>query len=245
MSSSRLPGKPLTPLLGRPLLARLIERVTRARLIDRIVIATTGQPIDDEIARLANDLRIDCYRGAVDDLLDRYYQCAKRYNADHIVRLMGDAPLIDPDIIDLAIRRHLSGQYDFTTNVAPPTYPDGQNVEVASRAALLHTWEHAIQPAERVDWSQYILANRKAFSIGVLTNHVDHSMQRWTVDEAEDLRFVRAVYEALYPANPRFSSSDILDYLSDHPELTAINSHLAQDHNCKPKLDGDSAAAMS
>ncbi|MFZ5608515.1 MAG: cytidylyltransferase domain-containing protein [Pseudomonadota bacterium] len=228
MGSTRLPGKVLAPILGKPMLARQIERIARARLLDRLVIATSGQAEDDPLAALAQALKVDCYRGAVDDVLDRFYQCAKRYNADHVVRLTGDCPLIDPDLIDAVVRLHLAGRHDYSSNVLPPTYPDGLDVEAMTRQALNLAWENASKPSQREHVTSYITGRAKGFSIGNLTSEIDRSSQRWTVDEPEDLAFVQAVFAALYPDNPRFSSHDVLDFLGAHPDVAALNSHIAR-----------------
>ena len=237
--STRLPSKVLADLLGRPMLVRQIERIARVRLIDRAVIATTGQPQDDKIAALAHLLKLDCYRGSVDDVLDRFYQCAKRYDADHILRLTADCPLTDPEVIDQLIRLHLAGEYDYTSNVEPPTDPHGLDAEIRTRDALVQAWNEAVKPSEREHVTSYIRNNAKKFKMGNLRSKEDHSRLRLTVDEPEDLVLIRQIYEALYPANPEFKTRDVLDYLKAHPDLVLINAKFDRLASYEASLERD------
>ena len=141
--STRLPGKVLSPILGRAMLALQVERVSRAENIDELILATTVDPTDDPIERLAGELGVGCFRGSVEDVLDRFYQAALSSSPEHLVRLTGDCPLIDPVVIDLTIARHLQAGCDYTSNTLHPTYPDGLDVEVIRFGALSEAWRDA------------------------------------------------------------------------------------------------------
>jgi len=149
VSSTRLPGKVLKPILGMPMLLRQIERVKQAKLIEQLLVATSDDKSDDPIEQLCRENDIACFRGSLDDVLDRFYQAAKPYQPDHIVRLTGDCPLIDPQLIDEVVVFCLSGDYDYVSNAFEPTYPDGLDVEVFRFPCLQQAWEEAELPSER------------------------------------------------------------------------------------------------
>lgn len=225
MASTRLPGKVLKPLAGRPMLARQIERIRRARSLDGLVLATTDTASDDPVAALGRDLGIAVYRGSMDDVLDRYHHAARHAGPppDHIVRLTGDCPLTDPALIDAIVAAHIAGGHDYTTNALQPTYPDGLDVEVLTRAALDQAWRQADLPSHREHVTSFIHGQPARFRIGHVKRTPDLSHLRWTVDAPEDYEFVAAVYDRLYPANPAFDTADILALLAREPALAALN----------------------
>ncbi|MEO0411753.1 MAG: glycosyltransferase family protein [Pseudomonadota bacterium] len=213
MGSTRLPGKVLLPILGRPMLALQIERVKRAKLIDQIVIATSGHPSDLPIQQFAQENGILCIRGAVDDVLDRYYQAAKRTQAEHIVRLTGDCPLSDPEVIDAVVRQHVRHHEDYTSNVHPPTYPDGLDVEVLTMRALQEAWNNADAASEREHVTSYFRRDLRHVERGNVTNETDVSHIRLTVDEPEDYEVVKSVFEGLVAMGNTFGMEDIIKLL--------------------------------
>ena len=226
--STRLPGKVLRPLLGQPLLLRLIERVRAARLVDTIVVATTTDPADDAIATLCQRAQIQCYRGRSTDLLDRHYQVGRQYRADAIVKIPSDCPLIDPVVVDrvLAVYLETPFRYDYVSNLHPATYPDGNDVEVMSMGALTTAWQEADRDFEREHTTPFIWENPERFRLGNVTweTDLDYSMShRWTIDYEPDYRFVQAIYAALFPQNPFFGLEDILQLLAQDPALAALN----------------------
>jgi len=223
MGSSRLPGKVLMPILGRPMLALQLERVQAARLVDQVVIATSGHPSDQAILDFAQEHDVFCLRGAVDDVLDRYHQAAKRTQSDHIVRITGDCPLIDPAVIDAVIRAHVHDENDYTANVNPPTFPDGMDVEVMTFAALNEAWSYADKPSEREHVTSYFRRDLSHVQMGNIAHDTDLSDLRVTVDEAVDFEVVKAVFEGLIAQGLTFGLSDIVQFLSDHPELARKN----------------------
>lgn len=228
MSSTRLPGKVLLPILGRPLLIRMIERVNSAKLIGQLVVATSVNSDDDEIEKLCADNGINCYRGHLTDLLDRHYQVGKLFGAEAIVKIPSDCPLIDPGIIDKVLEYYInSDELDYVSNLHPASYPDGNDVEIFSFQAIECAWKDATKDFEREHTTPFIWENKEHFAIGNVlweSGHDYSSSHRWTIDFPEDYEFIRKVYEALYPANPLFSLGDILDLLSQNPDIAGINS---------------------
>jgi len=225
-SSSRLPGKVLKPILGLPMLQHQIMRTQRALLLDKIIVATSDTPEDNEIELLCNAIGIGCYRGSLLDVLDRFYQGAKRYKATTIVRLTGDCPLIDPQIIDKVIQLHFSKNTDYTSNCNKITLPDGLDVEVFTFEALKKSWQNAVKPSEREHVTQYIRNHTEIFSSSDYLYPHDISDYRWTVDEVEDFEFVSKIYHALYSSNAFFNTQDILSLLEKQPQLLQINSKI-------------------
>lgn len=223
MSSSRLPGKVMANLLGEPMLARQIERLRRCRTIDRLLLATSIDPADDALAELAARIGIECFRGSLDDVLDRFHAAAAGSGAGQIVRLTGDCPLIDPGLIDRLVELHVAGGYDHSCNTLTPRWPDGLDAEVMRAEVLEAAWREAKLPSEREHVTRFIYTRPERFRLGSLIGDADLSDQRWTVDTPEDLAMVRAVYTALYPANPAFGTEDILAFLAAHPEIAALN----------------------
>jgi spore coat polysaccharide biosynthesis protein SpsF (cytidylyltransferase family) len=229
VSSSRLPGKVLKPILGKPMLFLQIERVMRCRPIDLLVVATSTDPSDDILAQQCAERGVLIYRGNLSDVLDRFLGAAQKYQPDAIVRLTGDCPLADWEVIDLTISTFLDGGYDYLSNTNPPSYPDGLDVEIISYRALTEAASEARLPSEREHVTQFVRNRPDRFRIGSVKRQVDLSSLRWTVDQPEDFEFVRAVYEELYPSKHDFSTPDILALLERRPELRLINSNIPRD----------------
>lgn len=239
MSSTRLPGKVLKPLAGRPMLERLVERLLEARLIDGIVIATSDQAEDDPIEVLARETGVGCFRGSMTDVLDRYYQAACRFKAGHVVRITGDCPLIDPEIIDAVLEVHLKGGFDYSTNTWVLTYPDGLDTDVMQFSALEQAWLEAQLPSEREHVTPYIRNHPEIFSRGEVEGEHDYSGLRWTVDEPEDYEFVSRIYDLLHPGKPTFGWRDVLSLLEEQPQLNAINTHISRNEGYEKSLKLD------
>lgn len=222
-SSSRLPNKVLKPILGIPMLQHQIERVCRSQLIDQLVVATSDETSDDVLAQLLEKSGISVYRGSLNDVLDRFYNAANQYQPAHVVRLTGDCPLIDPEVIDDVISHHLNTSADYTSNVSPPSFPDGLDVEVMTLSTLERAWNCANLASDREHVTSYIRKETSGFLVQNIENKQDLSALRWTVDELADFDFVSEVYAHLYRDNPEFSMLDILNLLVAKPELGAIN----------------------
>lgn len=223
VSSTRLPGKVLLPILGAPMLLRQIERINRSTLINQLLVATSVDESDDAIFELCQKHNINCFRGSLENVLDRFYQAAKPYSPKHVVRLTGDCPLADPALIDYVITLHVENDYDYTSNTIEPTYPDGLDVEIMRFSALKRAWEEARLHSEKEHVTLYINRRMSDFRIGMLKNNVNLSMLRWTVDEQEDFELVKDIYEHLYPQNQAFSTEDILAYLDKFPQFKTVN----------------------
>jgi len=227
MSSTRLPGKVMLPILGRPLLIRMIERVQVAKLIGQLVVATSTNTDDNEIEKLCIENGITCYRGHLTDLLDRHYQVGKLFSADAIVKIPSDCPFIDPRVIDKVLEYYInSDEFDYVSNLHPASYPDGNDVEIFSFEAIECAWKDATKDFEREHTTPFIWENQDYFSIGnvVWETGFDYSTShRWTIDFPEDYEFIRKVYEELYPTNPAFSLDDILNLLKQKPHIAEIN----------------------
>ena len=228
MSSTRLPGKVMLPILGKPLLVRMVERVAASELAGQIVVATSTNHDDDEIEKLCIREKIKCFRGHLTDLLDRHYQSGKKFGADAVVKIPSDCPLIDPKVIDKVLRFYLnnSEKYDFVSNLHPATYPDGNDVEIISFGALEKTWKEADKNFEREHTTPYIWENPDKFNIANIEweTGLDYSTShRWTIDFEEDYILIKNIYEELYPNNPTFSLNEILDLLKRKPEIAKIN----------------------
>ena len=239
VTSSRLPGKVLKPIMGRPMLALQIERVLQAKQIDQLVIATSTDPSDDDLENLCRQINILCFRGSLNDVLDRFYQAAKSWQPQHVVRLTGDCPLIDPEIIDAVIDFYLAGGYDYAANSVQPTFPDGLDVEVFRFSLLEQAWKEATLSSQREHVTPFIHQQPERFRIGHYQNAEDLSHLRWTVDEPEDFDLVTRIYELLYPLNPKFRMMDVLAQLQQRTDLVTINQKFERNEGLKKSLNED------
>ncbi|MBI4449781.1 glycosyltransferase family protein [Candidatus Uhrbacteria bacterium] len=239
MSSSRLPGKVLQPILGEPMLFRQLERVRRSHRIDHLIVVTSTEASDNAIAEMCTERGVAHYRGSLNDVLDRAYHAAEPYRPSHVVRLTGDCPLADPSAIDAVIDFAIRGDFDYATNGKPYTFPDGLDVEIATFAAFEAAWREADLPSHREHVFPFIHRQPERFYLGYVRSSVDLSRHRWTVDEPEDFMFVTRVYEALYPMNPNFQTQDILDFLMDHPELLRMNERFERNAGRRKAFEED------
>lgn len=236
MSSTRLPGKVLMPILGKPMLQHQIERTLRSKKIDKLVIATSNEKEDNQIEILCKLIGVEIFRGSLDNVLDRFYKATLKYSPICIVRLTGDCPLTDPYYIDQVIDFYLTENCDFVNNCDPPTLPDGLDVGVFSFAALKEAWLNAKLPSEIEHVTPYIKKKPEKFKLSSWQNTHDLSHLRWTVDEPEDFEFVKKVYEHLYPSNPEFNTKDVLTLLEKMPTLMKINAHFIRNEGMKKSL---------
>ena len=232
MSSSRLPGKVLMPILGKSLLHRMIERLQMIRHKALIVIATSEEPSDDIIVEEAFRVGVPCFRGNLNNLLDRHYQAARKHNADVVLKIPSDCPLIDPRIIDQVLGFYFADprQFDYVSNLHPATWPDGNDVEIMTMACIEKAWQESTRPLELEHTTPYIWENPEKFRIGNVTwgRGQDYSMShRFTIDYQADYDFINRVFEELYPEKPNFSCEDILTLLEKRPEIYAINAQYA------------------
>jgi spore coat polysaccharide biosynthesis protein SpsF len=228
MGSTRLPGKVSQDLAGEPMLARVVNRTRRAQTIDDIVIATTTLSPDDVLDQLCLARGWICYRGSENDVLDRYYQAARKFGADVIVRITSDCPLIDPDVIDQVVRAFQTEPcVDYASNILPlRTFPRGLDTEVFRFELLERLWHQDQNPVTREHVTQYIYKHLDEFSTRGVTHSKDLSPLRWTVDTPEDLAFTRKIYEHF--SNAVFSWQDVLTLLAEHPDWQSLNAHIEQ-----------------
>ena len=228
MGSTRLPCKVLLDLAGEPMLARVVNRTQRATTLDGIVIATTTESRDEAIVELCSSRGWACFRGSEDDVLDRYYQAAKKHHADIVVRITSDCPLIEPEIIDLVVQELLKdGSLDYVSNTLPPrTFPRGLDVEAMTFKTLKRAWLEDKNPAWREHVTPYIYRTPEKFRLKAVTNEKDLSYMRWTIDTWEDLEFVRRIYNHF--GHDHFSWHEVLDLLKERPEWLDINKNVKQ-----------------
>lgn len=225
------------------MLARQLERIGRSHACDRILVATSAKPDDDEIAELCADIGIGCFRGSLDDVLGRYWLATESLSlnkSDHIVRLTGDCPLADWEVIDLVIKRHLESGADYTSNTIEPSWPDGLDVEVVTYAALEIANREATLSSDREHVMPFIWRQPERFQLQSVQQEVDMSQLRWTVDEPSDFDFVKAIYEGLYSKCPAFKTDDIIRFLSKHPEFSTINAGFVRNEGYRRSLEQDS-----
>ena len=246
MSSSRLPGKVMRELLDQPMLVQVVERLTRAQTVHQVVVATTTDPTDEPLVRLCQNQGYACYCGSLNDVLDRFYQAARAYAAEVVVRVTADCPLIDPELVDLTVRAFL-GQvkppaqrtslggvppYDFAANRLPPpwkrTFPIGLDTEVVSFAALERAWHEAALQHQREHVLPYLYDDigvnfdqPSRFRVLVVDWADDLGALRWTVDTPPDLEMVQRVFACF--GHNRFGWQEVLRLLEQHPELAEIN----------------------
>lgn len=234
MGSTRLPGKILKTVLGKPLLALMLERVKLSRSLDVVVVAVPDTPQNDELAALCEKCGVKVFRGSENDVLSRYYLAAKKFSIDPVVRLTADCPLIDPALVDHALALYKKGNYDYFTNAIDRTYPDGQDIEIISFRALEEAHRKATDTHDREHVTTYIGVRGKEFRHGNFRHTEDLSKLRWTVDYPADFDFVAAVFRELYPSmGAAFSMADILALLSRKPGLGRINENVTGKDNLK------------
>ena len=233
MGSSRLPGKVMKPVLGKPLIQRMLERVRAARTLDEIVVATTRAAEDDAIVAVAEELGLFCFRGHATDLLDRHLHAGRAAEATAVVKIPSDCPLIDPRVIDRVVQvyRAHPEDLDFVSNLHPATYPDGNDVEVIPMHALELAWIEATRAFEREHTTPFLWEHPERFRIHnvIWETGLDFSMShRFTIDYPADLAFVTAVFEGLHrPRAVPFSLAEILTFLDQRPDVYRLNCHLA------------------
>lgn len=223
----------MLPLCGEPMIVRQIERVLRSRRIDKLVIATSDAAEDACLAEIGQRAGVEIFRGSLENVLDRFYRASLPHQPDIVVRLTGDCPLADPQLIDRCIGAMDGGEFDYVSNVLPPTWPDGLDVEVMTFLALEAAWREADQPVQKEHVTPFLNRNPERFRLGSVMNEVDLSAFRWTVDEPADYAFVKQVYDNLFADKPAFTTDDVLALLSRQPELLEINAGIARNEGLR------------
>jgi spore coat polysaccharide biosynthesis protein SpsF len=228
MGSTRLPGKILMPVLGKPLLQWELERVSRCKEVDGVVLATTTLAADDPVAELAKTLGVFTFRGSSENVLERYYQAAVKHQADLIVRITGDCPLIDPAVIDRVIQAFKAGNFDYVSNTAKRTYPRGMDVEVFSFKVLLEAYREAKRSYEIEHVTPFIYQRPERYRLANVTLDPPHGDLRWTVDTIEDFTLIEKILQQIGKKAPQFILEDLLNLMNTHPEWKQINAHIQQ-----------------
>jgi spore coat polysaccharide biosynthesis protein SpsF len=226
LGSSRLPGKILKEVCGKPILELMMERVIQNKTCDGVVVITTDQHEDDVIVNLCKEKGWDYYRGSATNLLERHYKAAQYFDAKYVVKIPSDCPLIDPQIIDKVIQYFQDRDFDYVSNLHPQSYPDGNDVEIMTFEALEYAYLNATKDEDLEHTTPYIVNNADVFSIGnVQMNDTEDlsSMYRYTLDYEEDYLFIKAIYESLYRDGNIFSLQDILYFISSNNHLAEIN----------------------
>jgi spore coat polysaccharide biosynthesis protein SpsF len=227
MGSTRLPGKVLRDLGGETVLARVVNRTRRATLLDEVVVATSVLPADEAIVHECERLKVACFRGDEMDVLDRYYRAAQKFSAQAVVRITADCPLISWELIDSTIHSGLDEKADYATNSLVLTYPRGLDVEVFTADALERAWGAAKEEYQRIHVTPYLYENPNLFKVLSLSSEEDQSGYRWTLDTAEDMEMLRAVY-AHFGDRDDISWREVLGLMKCEPGLAEVNSHVRQ-----------------
>lgn len=238
-NSTRLPGKVTKKIQGKSLIELMVERVRRAKKLDMIVLATSTSTSDDIIKQICDDISLPCFRGNLNNVLDRFYQAALLYQPNTVIRLTGDCPLIDPDLIDKMIDLFYISDCDYLSNTIKPTFPDGLDCEIMNFYSLQNAHNNAKLQSEIEHVTPYINKHPEIYKLENFENNIDLNNLRWTVDEPEDFVFVKKVYEALYPEKTNFNMTDILDLLEKQPALKNINNSFIRNEGFQKSLNAD------
>ena len=236
MGSTRLPNKVLADINGSPMLARVVRRVRQARTLDQVVVATSTHPQDDAVEAFCTNEGVACFRGSEDDVLDRYYGAARAVGADVVVRISADCPLHDLRVIDAVVERFDAARHDYVSNTIDRTYPDGLDTEVFSVGTLERAWRDAKWISEREHVTPYIWKQPELFRIEQVTQPVNLSALRWTVDEPRDLALVREVYRRL---GDEFSMTDVVTLLARDHGLRSVNAGIPSNEGYELSLQRD------
>ena len=231
MGSTRLAGKVMMKLQNKTVLEHVIIRVRQSKLVNQIVIATTNNIEDNQIVDQAKQMSVDYFRGSEEDVLSRYYYAAKKNNADIVVRITSDCPIIDPRIIDEMLEKFI-GIYkkegiDYMSNTLQQSFPRGLDVEIFTFNTLVRAYNEGKQKYEREHVTPYIYMNLDKFKVANFTNKVDHSNYRWTLDTKEDFELINIIYQKLY-YNNIFLYQDVIELFNKNPYLFEINKDVQQ-----------------
>lgn len=245
MGSTRLPGKVLKLILGRPMLWHIVERVRAVPSIAEVVVAVPDNPGNEVLRRFCVDNQIALFAGSETDVLDRYYRAAQQFKADPVIRITADCPLADPQLIERLIQRYASGSYDHVGIAAGAgaqlldkrRFPDGLDAECFGFSALNRAWHEATDPRDREHVTRYMWNNKEIFHCGMLTADVVYPKLRLTVDHPEDFELVTKIYEAVYNEGRPFELSDVMNFLKNNPGLVDLNREWTEADNYRTVLE--------
>ncbi len=228
MGSTRFPGKVMQKIVGKPLIWHMVNRLQKTKTLSTVVVATTNTDVDKPLHEFLKLEKIPYYAGSENDILDRLYNTGKKFNAHVLVKINGDSPLVDPTLIDIAVKKFFFKKTfpDLVTNSNPSTFPEGLQFGIFNFNTLCTIQKNLKDKFWREYIYMYIIEKQKFFSVENITNNKDLSSLRWTVDYPEDFDFVCKIFENLYVKNKIFTIHEILDLLKNNPELQKINEHL-------------------
>lgn len=239
VSSTRLPGKVLAKVLDKPLIGYCIERLQQSKRVGKIILATSTEKSDDQLVEYVQTLKVPVFRGSEADVLDRFYQAARPFQPETVIRVTGDCPLFDPAICDHVIDEFLKSKMDHVQT--GPTFAEGVDCEAFSFAALEKAWKEARLQSEREHVTLYFVNHPDKFKRMVLKNSTDDSRYRMVVDEPEDLVVVKAVIEHFYGNNKqvKFNTKDVIRFLNSRPDIMTLNSHVIRNEGLQKSLKND------
>ena len=239
MSSSRLPQKVLMDLQGKPVIEQVFHQLSYSKLLNEIILATSSDSSDDPLIEWAKSKQIKYFRGDLNNVLKRFYDTAKYFNIEVIVRITADCPLIDPEIVDNVIEQYLIGNHDYFSNTNPPTFPDGLDTEVFSFVSLEKAFDRAKLLSEIEHVTPYIRNHPEEFKIGNYSSSINYEHFRWTLDNPEDYYFISAVYNNLYEEGTFIKWHDVIKFLDKNKEVIGINEHIARNEGLTKSLKSD------
>lgn len=239
MGSTRLPSKVLMNLAGKTVLDHVVERVRESKFIDEIVVATTFSLQDLEIVQFCASKKIRVFVGSEQDVLDRYYQAARLFKPENLIRITSDCPMIDPEIIDSIGQQHIATKADYTSNTIDETFPDGLDAEIFRFSSLEKAWNEATLASDREHVTPFIKKNRELFKVVSIKHETDLSFMRWTIDQTEDFNFLNQIFQRVYPKNPAFRMKDVLNEIAKDPSLLKINSGIIRNEGYLKSLMKD------
>ena len=239
MSSSRLPQKVLMDLQGKPVIEQVCHQLSYSKLLNEIILATSSDSSDDPLIEWAKSKQIKYFRGDLNNVLKRFYDTAKYFNIEVIVRITADCPLIDPEIVDNVIEQYLNGNHDYFSNTNPPTFPDGLDTEVFSFTSLEKAFHQAELLSEIEHVTPFIRNHAEIFKIGNYSSPINDERLRWTLDNEEDYKFISTVYKNLFDKNTYIAWRDVLKFLDANKEVIGINQHIARNEGLTKSLKTD------
>lgn len=228
IGSTRLPGKVMLDLEGKPVLQHVVERCKESK-VDEVIVATSINPENDIIEKLCAKISIPCFRASEDNVLNRYYECAKKFNLNVVIRITADCPLIDPTIINKAIDKFNEGNYDYVSNIHNKrTYPRGLDTEVFSFDVLKKMDKKVKKKEDKEHVTLYLLRNITQYKTAEIVNDIDYSYLRWTLDEKADFKLIKEIYSKLYKKGKQFYMKEVIKLLKENKELQEINKNIKQ-----------------
>jgi spore coat polysaccharide biosynthesis protein SpsF len=231
MSSSRLPGKVMMEVNGKPMIYWQVKRILEANSVNKLVVATSIDPTDDVLEDFLKANSVEVYRGSLNNVLSRFNRVADTYLSDALIRLTGDCPLVMPKLIDEMVEKFYELDVDYLSNTLEPTFPDGLDVEILKPTALKVLESYTLEVKELEHVTHGVYTRPQMFKLSNFVNSSDQSSERWTVDYQEDLDFIRRIFAEFSGSEQNFSYQEVCEFLARHPKLkTQIGGHRRNEH---------------